>query len=51
MDKFNRTLRGYDPDEVNQFLDQVIKQVEKMTNFAPFFIYNKISSQIALLFF
>ena len=30
MDKFNRTLRGYDPDEVNQFLDQVIKQVEKM---------------------
>ena len=30
MDKFNRTLRGYDPDEVNQFLDQVIKQVEGM---------------------
>lgn len=30
MDKFNRTLRGYDPDEVNKFLDQVIKQVEGM---------------------
>ena len=30
MDKFNRTLRGYDPDEVNKFLDQVIKHVEKM---------------------
>lgn len=32
MDKFNRTLRGYDPDEVNAFLDQVISQVEKMVN-------------------
>lgn len=30
MDKFNRTLRGYDPDEVNEFLDKVIKQVERM---------------------
>jgi cell division initiation protein len=30
MEKFNRTLRGYDPDEVNKFLDQVIVQVEKM---------------------
>lgn len=30
MDKFNRTLRGYDPEEVNKFLDQVIVQVEKM---------------------
>lgn len=30
MDKFNRTLHGYDPDEVNAFLDQVIKHVEKM---------------------
>ncbi len=30
MEKFNRTLRGYDPDEVNAFLDQVINQVEKM---------------------
>ena len=28
MEKFNRTLRGYDPDEVNRFLDQVIQQVE-----------------------
>lgn len=30
MEKFNRTLRGYDPVEVNDFLDSVIKQVEKM---------------------
>jgi DivIVA domain-containing protein len=32
MEKFNRTLRGYDPIEVNQFLDHVIKQVEKMVD-------------------
>ena len=32
MEKFNRTLRGYDPIEVNQFLDQVIKHVEKMVD-------------------
>lgn len=30
MEKFNRTLRGYDPDEVNSFLDKVISQVEGM---------------------
>lgn len=30
MEKFSRTLRGYDPEEVNTFLDQVIKQVEEM---------------------
>ena len=30
MEKFNRTLRGYDPDEVNRFLDNVIAQVETM---------------------
>ena len=30
MEKFNRTLRGYDPDEVNNFLDKVIVQVEEM---------------------
>ena len=29
MEKFNRALRGYDPEEVNAFLDQVITQVEK----------------------
>ena len=28
MEKFNRTFRGYDPVEVNRFLDQVISQVE-----------------------
>lgn len=30
MEKFNRTLRGYDPEEVNRFLDEVIGKVEKM---------------------
>ena len=30
MEKFNRALRGYDTEEVNAFLDQVISQVEKM---------------------
>jgi cell division initiation protein len=30
MQKFKRTLRGYDPKEVNTFLDDVIGQVEKM---------------------
>lgn len=30
MEKFSRTLRGYDPEEVNSFLDQVIKQIEEM---------------------
>lgn len=32
MEKFTRTLRGYDPDEVNNFIDQVIGQVEIMVN-------------------
>jgi divIVA family protein len=32
MEKFNRTIRGYDPDEVNRFLDKVISQVEVMVN-------------------
>ncbi len=30
MEKFNRVLRGYDPEEVNSFLDQVISKVETM---------------------
>ena len=30
MEKFTRVMRGYDPDEVNNFLDQVIKRVEQM---------------------
>ncbi|MBR3898416.1 MAG: DivIVA domain-containing protein [Bacilli bacterium] len=30
MEKFNRTLRGYDPEEVNDFLDEVINKVEKL---------------------
>lgn len=30
MEKFNRTLHGYNPKEVNYFLDQVIMQVEAM---------------------
>ena len=32
MEKFTRTLRGYDPDEVNHFIVQVISQVEIMVN-------------------
>lgn len=28
MEKFSRTLRGYNPDEVNHFLDKIIGQVE-----------------------
>lgn len=32
MEKFNRTLRGYDPEEVNRFLDKIIGQVEQMVN-------------------
>ena len=32
MEKFNRTLRGYDPEEVNAFLDQVIARVETMVS-------------------
>lgn len=30
MERFSRTLRGYDPEEVNKFLDKVIAQVETM---------------------
>ena len=30
MEKFNKTLRGYNPKEVNAFLDEVIGQVEQM---------------------
>ena len=32
MEKFNRTLRGYDPEEVNNFLDKVINQVEQIVD-------------------
>jgi len=32
MEKFSRVLRGYDPEEVNAFLDQIIKQVEAMVD-------------------
>ena len=30
MEKFSRTAHGYDPDEVNAFLDQVIDQFERI---------------------
>ena len=30
MEKFNRVFKGYDPNEVNNFLDKVIAQVENM---------------------
>lgn len=32
MEKFGRTLRGYDPDEVNKFIDQIIQKIESMVN-------------------
>lgn len=32
MEKFSRTLRGYNPEEVNEFLDKVIKQVETIVS-------------------
>ena len=32
MERFNRTLRGYDPEEVNVFLDKVIGKVETMVS-------------------
>jgi cell division initiation protein len=32
MRKFNKALYGYDPKEVNSFLDSVIVQVEKIIN-------------------
>ena len=30
MDKFSSTLRGYDKEEVNAFIDKIINQVEDM---------------------
>ena len=30
MDRFTRTLHGYNPEEVNKFLDDVIVQVERI---------------------
>lgn len=32
MEKFNRVLRGYDTEEVNNFIDHIIEQVENMVN-------------------
>ena len=32
MQKFTKTAYGYDPNEVNRFLDNIIKQVTKMVN-------------------
>ena len=32
MEKFTKTLRGYDPNEVNAFIDQIINQVEHMVS-------------------
>ena len=30
MEKFTRTIRGYDPEEVNAFIDKIISQIETM---------------------
>ena len=32
MEKFSRTLRGYNPEEVNEFLDKIINQVETIVS-------------------
>ena len=32
MERFNRTLRGYDPEEVKLFLAKVIGKVETMVS-------------------
>ena len=32
MEKFSRTLRGYDPEEVNAFIDKIIVQFETMVS-------------------
>lgn len=32
MERFNRVLRGYDPEEVNNFLDQIIARIEEMVS-------------------
>ena len=32
MEKFSHVLRGYDPEEVNNFLDKVIEKVESMVS-------------------
>ena len=32
MEKFNTSFNGYKKDEVNKFIDDVIKQVESMIN-------------------
>ncbi len=32
MEKFKRTAQGYDPEEVNAFLDQIINHVEKIVS-------------------
>ena len=33
MRKFNYSPNGYNPDEVNAFLDDVIKQVERILEY------------------
>ena len=30
MDKFKKTIHGYDPNEVKSYLDEIISLVEKM---------------------
>lgn len=32
MEKFTKTIRGYDPEEVNAFIDKIISQVETMVS-------------------
>nr|MBP3258795.1 DivIVA domain-containing protein [Bacilli bacterium] len=32
MEKFSKTLHGYNPEEVNQFIDNIITQTERVIN-------------------
>ena len=32
MEKFSKTLHGYNPEEVNQFIDNIIVQTERVIN-------------------
>ena len=46
MEKFTKTLRGYDPNEVNAFIDQIINHVEKMVSDIKF--KNTIASECTI---
>ena len=45
MDRFTKTLHGYNPEEVNKFLDDVIVQVERIIE------SNKLKTKYLILCF